>query len=89
MFTKELQSQWDVTYENSLLPEEVAGAMLEMVESSQYPGGSVVHFEKGTGMKIIPEPYALQLGLEKSVQFTAKNFQPIRTLLDKERRTLL
>lgn len=88
LFTTTLRDQWNVKEENALLPEEVATAMVELVESSEYPGGSIVRVDKERGMRLIPWPQSEappDMSGEDMRQELERNYAPVRQILRRER----
>ncbi|OJJ03395.1 hypothetical protein ASPVEDRAFT_84843 [Aspergillus versicolor CBS 583.65] len=88
LFTTTLRDQWSVKEQNALQPEQVATAMLELVKSSEYPGGSIVRVDKERGMRLIPCPQSEappDTSDEGMRQELERNYAPVRLVLRRER----
>lgn len=77
---------YSIKPENCLMPEEVAESMVELTESSKWPGGTVLEVAKGSGLRSVPAfnappPAGMGTKPKQSVAETV-----IYDLLEQERR---
>lgn len=83
----EKMKQFGYTVENTIPPEAVAVAMLDLIESAEYPGGSCLEVSSSgarlLGTWAIPAPNPE--GTSISQEVLELNYRPVLDLLSEER----
>lgn len=80
-------AQFGYTAENTITPDEVAEAMIELCTNGKYRGGTCLETSKGgntvLGTWNIPEPKSAGTSVPQEV--IEKNLAPIKQILERER----
>ncbi|RDW81581.1 uncharacterized protein DSM5745_05138 [Aspergillus mulundensis] len=87
LLTPELRDQFGVSDENLLLPADVAAAMLELVESATYTGGSIAQIDEPGCMRLVPAEAELpaHVDAESVRRYRERSYAPVRDVLRRER----
>jgi NAD(P)-dependent dehydrogenase (short-subunit alcohol dehydrogenase family) len=86
---KPIADQFGYTDDICITPEQVAQAMVEMIESGEYPGGSLLQVDKGTMRGRLDSQQAdkVMVASEDASlrEWQERCFQPIREVFGRER----